>query len=292
MTTGSSRTRGGRSNSSPAVTSGGPRPPGGSTPPSRPGTPYRGAAKVSPIPAISGHELRFLLVIRLPGAGGKSEFYQLTRPARRPSWSKFRHQLERQRWIEGLGDARAGPSTRLVRSAPAPPSAEPCLRTPTPCSRAWSSTCPAPTAAAASALRRSSHSRRDRLSRSPRGRSRPASQAHQRRPDPGHPALPAQTLHTSSPGRTVRRGPQQGHRGHPRNPAASGRPRTRHHTRDRPVPRTGRRDRFPCSRGRRIGDPDQTSVLITCEPLLLPPAPAATAIRGQGLAWCAVSWYA
>ena len=40
------------------------------------------------------------------GAGGKSEFYQLTRPARRPSWSKFREQLERQRWIEGLGDAR------------------------------------------------------------------------------------------------------------------------------------------------------------------------------------------
>ena len=41
------------------------------------------------------------------GAGGKSEFYQLSRPARRPSWSKFREQLERQRWIEGLGDARA-----------------------------------------------------------------------------------------------------------------------------------------------------------------------------------------
>ena len=29
-----------------------------------------GAAKVSPIPAISGHELRFLLVIRWPGAFG------------------------------------------------------------------------------------------------------------------------------------------------------------------------------------------------------------------------------
>ncbi len=41
------------------------------------------------------------------GARGKSEFYQLTRPARRPSWSKFRKQLERQRWIEDLGDARA-----------------------------------------------------------------------------------------------------------------------------------------------------------------------------------------
>ena len=41
------------------------------------------------------------------GAGGKSEFYQLSRPARRPSWSKFREQLERQRRIEGLGDARA-----------------------------------------------------------------------------------------------------------------------------------------------------------------------------------------
>ena len=41
------------------------------------------------------------------GAGGKSEFYQLFRPARRPSWSKFRKQLERQRWIEDLGDARA-----------------------------------------------------------------------------------------------------------------------------------------------------------------------------------------
>lgn len=41
------------------------------------------------------------------GAGGKSEFYQLTRPARRPSWSKFRERLERQRWIEDLGDARA-----------------------------------------------------------------------------------------------------------------------------------------------------------------------------------------
>jgi TnpA family transposase len=40
------------------------------------------------------------------GTGGKSEFYQLSRPARRPSWSKFREQLERQRWIEGLGDAR------------------------------------------------------------------------------------------------------------------------------------------------------------------------------------------
>jgi Tn3 transposase DDE domain/Domain of unknown function (DUF4158) len=41
------------------------------------------------------------------GAGGKSEFYQLTRPARRPSWSKFRKQLERLRWIEDLRDARA-----------------------------------------------------------------------------------------------------------------------------------------------------------------------------------------
>ncbi len=40
----------------------------------------------------------------------------------------------------------------------------------------------------------------------PRGRSRPARQAHQRRPDPGHRALPAQTLHPSSSWRTVRRG--------------------------------------------------------------------------------------
>jgi TnpA family transposase len=41
------------------------------------------------------------------GPGGKSEFYQLTRPARRPSWSKFRSQLEHQRRTEDLGDARA-----------------------------------------------------------------------------------------------------------------------------------------------------------------------------------------
>jgi hypothetical protein len=41
------------------------------------------------------------------GPGGKSEFYQLTRPARRPSWSKFRAQLEHQSRTEDLGDARA-----------------------------------------------------------------------------------------------------------------------------------------------------------------------------------------
>ena len=83
--------------------------------------------------------------------------------------------------------------------------------------------------------------------------------------------------------------------GSPRPSAKSGRFWKNTDTPSHPRPpgsRTGRRDRFPCSRGRRIGDPDQTSVLITCEPLLLPPAPAATAIRGQGLAWCAVSWYA
>jgi TnpA family transposase len=39
------------------------------------------------------------------GPGGKSEFSLLTRPARRPSWSHFRAQLEHQRWTEGLGDA-------------------------------------------------------------------------------------------------------------------------------------------------------------------------------------------
>ena len=42
-----------------------------------------------------------------PGAGGKSELSQLKRPARRPSWSNFRKQLEHQRWADGLGDARA-----------------------------------------------------------------------------------------------------------------------------------------------------------------------------------------
>jgi len=41
------------------------------------------------------------------GTSGKSEFFLLTRPARRPSWSKFRAQLEHQRWIDGLGDARS-----------------------------------------------------------------------------------------------------------------------------------------------------------------------------------------
>lgn len=41
------------------------------------------------------------------GAGGKSELNQLKRPARRPSWSNFRKQLEHQRWVDGLGDARA-----------------------------------------------------------------------------------------------------------------------------------------------------------------------------------------
>ena len=100
----------------------------------------------------------------------------------------------------------------------------------------------------------------------PRGRSRSAPQADRRRPDPGHRALPAQALHTSSPWRTVRRGPQQDHRGHPRNPPAPGTTLLRHHTRDRPVPRTSRPDRLPRSRERRTGNTDQVSVLIICEP--------------------------
>ena len=41
------------------------------------------------------------------GDGGKSEFSQLKKTARRPSWSNFRTQLEHQRWAEELGDARA-----------------------------------------------------------------------------------------------------------------------------------------------------------------------------------------
>ena len=48
--------------------------------------------------------LERLLVV---GAGGKSEFNQLKRPARRPSWSNFRRQLEHQRWVDELGEARA-----------------------------------------------------------------------------------------------------------------------------------------------------------------------------------------
>ena len=48
--------------------------------------------------------LERLLVV---GAGGKSEFNQLKRSARRPSWSNFRDQLEHQRWVDELGDARA-----------------------------------------------------------------------------------------------------------------------------------------------------------------------------------------
>lgn len=48
--------------------------------------------------------LERLLVV---GAGGKSEFNALKRPARRPSWSNFRRQLEHQRWVDGLGHARA-----------------------------------------------------------------------------------------------------------------------------------------------------------------------------------------
>jgi TnpA family transposase len=47
--------------------------------------------------------LERLLVV---GGGGKSEFNQLKRPARRPSWSNFRAQLEHQRWADELGDAR------------------------------------------------------------------------------------------------------------------------------------------------------------------------------------------
>jgi hypothetical protein len=47
--------------------------------------------------------LERLLVV---GAGGKSEFNQLKRSARRPSWSNFRAQLEHLRWVDGLGDAR------------------------------------------------------------------------------------------------------------------------------------------------------------------------------------------
>jgi TnpA family transposase len=48
--------------------------------------------------------LERLLVV---GAGGKSEFNQLKRPARRPSWSNFRAQLEHQRWADELGKARS-----------------------------------------------------------------------------------------------------------------------------------------------------------------------------------------
>src|SRR5664279_1538148 len=48
--------------------------------------------------------LERLLVV---GDGGKSEFSQLKKTARRPSWSNFRSQLEHQRWAEELGDARA-----------------------------------------------------------------------------------------------------------------------------------------------------------------------------------------
>jgi TnpA family transposase len=48
--------------------------------------------------------LERLLVV---GAGGKSEFNQLKRPARRPSWSDFRAQLEHQRWADELGKARS-----------------------------------------------------------------------------------------------------------------------------------------------------------------------------------------
>jgi hypothetical protein len=47
--------------------------------------------------------LERLLVV---GDGGKSEFNQLKKTARRPSWSNFRGQLEHQRWVEDLGDAR------------------------------------------------------------------------------------------------------------------------------------------------------------------------------------------
>jgi hypothetical protein len=46
---------------------------------------------------------RLLMVV---GVGGKSEFNQLKRSARRPSWSNFRAQLEHQRWVDELGDAR------------------------------------------------------------------------------------------------------------------------------------------------------------------------------------------
>ena len=95
----------------------------------------------------------------------------------------------------------------------------------------------------------------------------PQAQAHRPRPNPGHRALPAGTLHTSSAGRTVRRGPQQDHRGHPRNPPAPGRTRTRHHTLDRAVPHTSRPDRLPHSRRRRTDETGQTSMLIICKRL-------------------------
>ena len=48
--------------------------------------------------------LERLLVV---GGGGKSEFNELKRPARRPSWWNFRAQLEHQRWVDELGEARA-----------------------------------------------------------------------------------------------------------------------------------------------------------------------------------------
>ena len=54
--------------------------------------------------------LERLLVV---GAGGKSEFNQLKRPARRPSWSNFRRQLEHQRgWTSWArpGHGGRGPS--------------------------------------------------------------------------------------------------------------------------------------------------------------------------------------
>jgi hypothetical protein len=41
------------------------------------------------------------------GPTGKSEFSLLSKPARRPSWSKFRRQIQHQCWVEDLGDARA-----------------------------------------------------------------------------------------------------------------------------------------------------------------------------------------
>ena len=55
------------------------------------------------------------------GAGGKSELNQLKRPARRPSWSNFRKQLEHQGWVDGLGDARrGGMACRRRRSSTSP----------------------------------------------------------------------------------------------------------------------------------------------------------------------------
>ena len=73
-----------------------------------------------------------------PGPGGKSGLNQLKRPARRPSWSNFRKQLEHQRWVDGLGDARAwwgyGQDKHETHSGPASPCVEALAR---PRRRVW-----------------------------------------------------------------------------------------------------------------------------------------------------------